>query len=103
MKRIVFNKYCSNCKCLVSFEETNAKGLCSKVSLFGFSFFGGVKYYTFREVLVSLGIRRQAIIGKCTSCGTLKIGCPHCGEVHDVVEGKKEKCKSCAKPFYVCT
>lgn len=103
MKRIVFNKYCSTCKCIVSFEEAEAKDICSKVYLFGFSFFGGVKYYTFREILVTFGIRKKAILGKCKGCGTLKIGCPHCGEVHDVVEGKKETCKGCTKHFYVCT
>lgn len=99
---IVFIKKCQSCNYERNFTKCNLKDICSKVHLLGFSFFGGIKYYTFREVLVSLGIKKQALLGECTVCKTICGICPNCKITLSEKEIRNEKCQNCGKKFYTC-
>lgn len=100
MKEIAFVKNCNSCNCLRAFLKCKKINSHLRIYLTGFSLMGGVTFYTFRDLLVSLGIKKIAVIGKCESCDSIKVECPYCGELHDLLEGKTEKCKRCAKSFY---
>jgi len=100
--RRLYNNNCDNCGGINSLSKSDAKEICSKIHLFGFSFMGGIRFYTFRELFVSLGFKRQAVIWKCVKCNTIKVECPYCGELHSLKEGREEKCKECARTFYIC-
>lgn len=97
-----FCDICINCKKETIFVKYNTKDICDKLHLFGFSFFGGIKYYTIREILVSFGIKKKALIIKCSSCNMVFVKCPHCNELIEIQKGLKEKCPNCSKIYYVC-
>ena len=100
---MTFINYCSNCKKNQVYISVNNFELCSKVSYFGMSFFGGVKFYSFRDILISIGIKQKAIIGRCENCNNLLIKCPYCNSKLNINVAKSEKCNKCNNLFYLCT
>ncbi len=99
---IIFSDFCEKCKRRRNFSQYDTKNLCSKIHLFGFSFFGGIKFYTYREVLVFFGIKKQACVGECADCSTVYIKCPYCKEIIEKDIALNEKCPFCHKYFYIC-
>ncbi len=100
--RAIFKGNCEQCNRETSFFGYDLRNICGKIHLFGFSFFGGSKYYTYREVLVFFGVKRQAQVGQCDECGTIVVKCPYCKVLLNKQEALKEKCSACNKPFYIC-
>jgi len=94
---------CKKCQSKNTFYPVKKLKICDKQHYFGFSFFGGVRFYTFREMSVSLGIKKKANIWKCKACNSLLIKCPYCNNEMDIHMAKAEFCDFCKKSFYLCT
>lgn len=90
---------CKKCDAITVPQDYDLKEYCSKISFWGFSFFGGVKFYTFRSVLLFLGIKKKAIPWECLECGQRFLECPYCGFYMDYLF---EKCGKCKKSYYIC-
>jgi len=97
---MVYKRYCERCERKQIITEYELSELKPKIYLFGFSFFGGARFYTFREVLTFLGYRKKIVSGKCNQCGFLLIQCPYCGHKLSKTEVLKERCPNCEKKYY---
>ena len=97
-----FNETCINCKSKQEFTEYDLKDYCPKIHLFGWSFSGGIRFYTFRETLVFFGFKKQAKVMQCLKCDKIQFECPHCFNLMNEQEGLKERCNECKKYFYIC-
>lgn len=75
---LIANRICKICDCISPFSKSDPRDICNNGHLFGFSFFGGMKFYSFRELLVQIGIKKQAIILECSVCSTKILECPFC-------------------------
>ncbi len=100
--KTTFTTICTTCNDKRLFIKFNLADICNKVHLPGFSMFGGVRYYTFREVLVKLGVRKQALVGKCVECASVQARCPNCKTPMSEKQMMDETCHSCHNNFYIC-
>lgn len=100
---MAFKDNCAKCQKESVFLPIKNSELCGDKYYFGFSFFGGVRFYTFREISVSLGIIRKAKVGKCEVCKRILVRCPYCSHEMSINDAKAESCNSCEKKFYLCT
>ncbi len=61
MKKKTFEEYCTKCNSINVFIKIDNKEFCSDVHLFGISFIGGARFYTFREIFKTLGLKKKLL------------------------------------------
>ncbi len=92
---------CSKCRTEDSFTKVNNHEIGQDSYLPGFYFYGGIRYYTFREVLVFFGVRKLANMGRCTNCVNYQVECPYCKNLLELYRNDNEHCTNCGKKFYL--
>lgn len=91
--------YCKECRENQPFKKYDLRNYCPKFGLWGLCFTGGIRFYTFRELLIKLDIKRKATVWECLTCNTIMVECPYC---YFQMEGIQDICTDCEKKYYIC-
>lgn len=94
-----FLLHCQNCDKETVHTKPSIDEYCSTLYFGGFSFFGGSKFYTYKDVLLFFGIRKRANTQKCVICKGICFECPYC---FNRQSSYSEKCEECKRKFIIC-